>query len=150
MRIGTKLGTLAAGGLALAAIPLATTSTGSAPGQAEPRQLTSAYAQPAGNVTAAAKKYCVSNNHGATACFQPYGDKIYVKDSTKLGGYGAVARWRTNYGREGSCFNFGGGGKWFVCNYNMREGRRITFWAANVNPYHTSWRNWSPGRTATI
>ncbi|WP_051468076.1 hypothetical protein [Actinomadura oligospora] len=66
---------------------------------------------------------CVSTT-GSIACFEPSGDKVYVKD-TKKDHYSAVAIWKTSYGRKGGCRNALGYGKWAVCDYNMKEGRRI-------------------------
>jgi hypothetical protein len=75
---------------------------------------------------------------GAKACFQPNGDKWWVKD-TKADGHSATASWE-NYlcdgsecdlYRDGSCVNELGSGEWGVCNKNYYEGS-IVLWQACV------------------
>lgn len=60
----------------------------------------------ADRVTPAARPrlYCRGNDAGSYACFQPYGDKVRVKDTT-ANGMSAAAVWKTSYGREGVCIN---------------------------------------------
>lgn len=99
--------------------------------------------------SAAPKRYCIGNDHGAYACFQPYGDKVWVKDTT-ANGMSAAAYWETSYGRAGVCLNRHGKGTWVVCNYNMKEHRKITFWSVDVDLPTNSYRNWSQSRRVTI
>lgn len=146
MRIGSALA-LGGASLVLAAIPLATANAEPASQASSP-----AVAQAAVKATPASSStslYCVSNGHGAEACFKPYGDKIYVKD-TKADGYSAVGYFRTDYGRTGGCRNSHGAGTWGVCNFNMKEGHKVTLWAVNVDTPTNTWRYWSAGRTLTI
>lgn len=76
--------------------------------------------------------YCMSVI-GATACFEPYGDVFYVKD-TQADGYAAVAEWDTALSyRDGSCVNHLGNGKWGVCNKNFDEGEYLKLKAATYN-----------------
>lgn len=122
MRIGTKLGTIA-GGLALATVPLVMASAPSA----------------------SAASLCVSNHHGAEACFNPKTDNITVHD-LKADGYSAVAHWETQYGLKGNCINSKGfKGKPVTCNYSFKPGKIITIWAVNVDysSKHNTTRFWS-------
>jgi hypothetical protein len=149
MRIGSALA-LGGASLALAAIPLAANAE-PATRTAQPAP-SAAQVAPAGVAAAPAAStslYCVSNGHGAQACFAPYGDKIYVKD-TKSDGYSAVGWFRTDYGRSSGCRNSHGAGTWAVCNFNMREGHKVTLWAVDLNKPTNTWRYWSAGRTLTI
>jgi hypothetical protein len=98
---------------------------------------------------ARAKLYCIGNDHGAYACFQPYGDKVWVKDTT-ANGMSAAAVWKTSYGREGVCMNIHGKGTWVACNYEMRENRFIRFWSVDVDRPTNSYRNWSLSRRVRI
>jgi hypothetical protein len=72
---------------------------------------------------------CVSTA-ASKACFQPYGDKIWVKDLTGVDQASAVARWYTDYGRWGTCRNALGAGHWGVCNKNFAENHWI-YWRAS-------------------
>ena len=106
--------------------------------------------RPAGAVMPMAAKYCVNNNHGAKACFQPYGDKVWVKD-TRKDGYSAAAETKYSYSRGPDvCINKHGKGTWVVCNYNMREGRRVTLWSVDLNLPTNAYHYWSTGRTLVI
>ncbi|HLR93848.1 MAG TPA: hypothetical protein VK053_04950 [Jiangellaceae bacterium] len=61
------------------------------------------------------------------ACFQPYGDHMFVAD-TIWEGYGIQAKWETNYGRTGVCRDVNGTNDGVKdCNYNMREGEKLRF-----------------------
>jgi hypothetical protein len=101
------------------------------------------------SAAAAATKYCRSNNHGSYVCFQPAGDKLIVKDTAK-DGYSASAYWDTSYGRGGVCLNEHGKGEVVVCNYNMAEGKRIKFWAVNIDQPTNKYRYWSTHLETTI
>lgn len=72
---------------------------------------------------------CVSVT-GATACFEHYGDRWWVKD-TAADSASAEARW-DNYRngslyRSGICRNGLGNGKWGVCNKNYYEDSTLVF-----------------------
>ncbi|OQO92333.1 hypothetical protein B1813_08930 [Saccharomonospora piscinae] len=65
-------------------------------------------------------------NATVQVCFQPYGDKIYLKDKL-ADGRSAVAVWENqivsgNLYRHGECRNTRGAGTWVVCNKNYYEG----------------------------
>ncbi|EHK88656.1 hypothetical protein ACWGRK_08450 [Saccharomonospora azurea] len=67
---------------------------------------------------------------GAQACFENYGDKWWVKD-TSSDGASAVVIW-DNYRngslyRQGECQNRMGAGSWGVCNKNYYEGSNLQF-----------------------
>lgn len=63
---------------------------------------------------------------GSRVCFDPFGDRIYVRDT--LGdGFSAAARWTSDFGRFGTCRNALGANHWGVCNKNFPENRTITF-----------------------
>lgn len=71
---------------------------------------------------------------GATACFEAYGDKWWVKD-TAADSASADAVWQ-NYRdgslyRQGICRNSLGNGEWGVCNKNYYEDSGLR-WAACV------------------
>ncbi|MCZ4506708.1 hypothetical protein O3Q52_00490 [Streptomyces sp. ActVer] len=79
---------------------------------------------------------CITNIQGAAACFQPYGDVIWSKD-TSTDGYGVYAKWtnqlRDSGGswstyRSGKCSNPGSSGDWASCNKDFYE-------ADNTNAY---------------
>ncbi len=61
-------------------------------------------------------------------CFQKKGDKLWVKD-TKKDGRIAVGYW--GYIGKGwadhTCSNELGSGQWGICNYNMKEGKSLSF-----------------------
>ena len=64
---------------------------------------------------------------GATACYKPYGDIFYVKD-TAADSASATAMWYQNYNRDwnywdrqGECRNKLGNGKWGQCNKDFDE-----------------------------
>ena len=71
---------------------------------------------------------CISTT-GSEVCFQPDGDKIWVKD-TSSDGFSAVARWYTDYGRWGTCRNALSAGSWGVCNKDFKENQAI-YWRAS-------------------
>jgi hypothetical protein len=75
---------------------------------------------------------------GAEGCFEPDGDKFYVKD-TKADGYSAVVRWYTDYGRWGTCRNSLGAGKWAVCNKDFKEGYYIHWRVTRYNGDTGKW-----------
>ena len=83
--------------------------------------------------------YC-NGTTGATACFDPDGDVIYVKD-IKADGYSAVMRWYTDYGRWGTCRNANGAGTWAKCNKDFAEGHTITWRATQYNGDTKKWVN---------
>ncbi|EIE98562.1 hypothetical protein [Saccharomonospora glauca] len=73
---------------------------------------------------------CPPDIPGARVCFEPYGDKWWVKD-TAADGASAVVTWR-NYRngslyRSGQCENRMGSGTWGVCNKNYYEGSDLLF-----------------------
>jgi hypothetical protein len=92
---------------------------------------------------------CVSAS-GAKACFQKYGDKIWILDTSGTT-YAAVAPWE-NYlwngsswqlYRTGNCYNRLGKGVWGVCNKDFYEdsstnaygstGSGLRLWAENLD-----------------
>ena len=81
---------------------------------------------------------CVSTDL-ASACFLPYGDKIYVYDITSTDHASAVARWFTDYGRWGTCRNSRGAGYWVVCNKDFKEGYTIKFEAQSYDGDTADW-----------
>jgi hypothetical protein len=77
--------------------------------------------------------YCISSI-GSTACFMPYDEKFFVKD-TKADGYAAVAEWLVDTGsgyRWGTCVKHTAG-TWAICNKSYSEGQRIDFRGARYN-----------------
>lgn len=155
MGIRTRLAA-AAGGLAIAAMPLAMASAAPEPATTPtPPELSQVTMLKGSSAELPARQlnshqvYCVDNNHGSYVCFQPYGDIVwvyqYLSSSSR---YESAAHWRTNYGREGTCYHNFANGRWSWCNYNMREGKSVTLWAVNVSG--DSWRYWSTGMTTTI
>jgi hypothetical protein len=88
------------------------------------------YAQPTGGPTGTKNVdyFCLdlADSWGVEACYKPYGDYFYVKD-TKSDGYAAVAQWHTLgfEGRTGSCVNKLTAGDWGVCNKNLPEGVQV-------------------------
>lgn len=100
---------------------------------------------------AAPKKYCVSDNHGAYVCFQPYDDVLWVKD-TRRDGYAVSLVYETSYGRKGQCTNVEGKGVNTFCDLDMREGQRIRFWAVKIlkTTSGDSYRFWSTDRQTII
>jgi hypothetical protein len=95
------------------------------------------------------KRKCVGNDAGAYACFQAYGDKFFLKDTT-ANAMSAGVVWKTSYGREGTCVNVHGKGKWVVCEYNMRESGTIKFWTVDIDTPTDAHRNWSAPRRSNI
>ena len=76
--------------------------------------------------------WCVSVT-GAKACFQAYGDYVWVKD-TKANGEGAAG---TIIGHDWNrqCFNnVGADGGWVKCNFDVPEYEDGELWAVN-NPF---------------
>ncbi len=71
---------------------------------------------------------------GAIACFDPYGDRWYVKD-TAADSASAEARWNNYLSNElyrtGICRNSLGAGRWGVCNKNYYE-QSTVHWRACV------------------
>lgn len=146
MRIGRALAATV-GSLAIVGLPLATASA--AP--TAPSQVQSASAAPRlTDATVRSGSVCRGNNHGAYACFKSYGDKFYIKD-TKNDGYSVEVDFKTDYGRKGGCFNtYGAGSGWAVCNFNMKENHKLTFWTVDYTTYTLKYKYWSWGKTATI
>ncbi|MBA9050576.1 MULTISPECIES: hypothetical protein [Streptomyces] len=67
--------------------------------------------------------YCVSTT-GARACFQPYGDKLWVKGRAASADWENYLRDRTGawkWYRTGSCLNKLSGGRWGYCQVNFYE-----------------------------
>ncbi|MGW0432012.1 hypothetical protein ACWDV4_05640 [Micromonospora sp. NPDC003197] len=84
---------------------------------------------------------CVSTT-GAIACFQAYGDKWWVKD-TSGDSASAVAHW-ANYRngalyRQGGCRNGLGSGKWGVCNKNYYEDSVVLYRACVYDASEGVW-----------
>lgn len=59
---------------------------------------------------------------GMAVCFQPNGDKLFVKDRS-ADGYAAVADWQSSDGRTGACVDKLGasGTTWTVCDKDFPE-----------------------------
>lgn len=68
---------------------------------------------------------------GASGCFHPESDTVYVVD-TKADGNAANVYWYTDYGRSGQCRNTGGLGNTTACDYDLAEGHRIYFRAERM------------------
>lgn len=133
MRIGRRATVLAAG----SGIALAATFALAAPAQAASYEWNTASAgSPPSGMT------CVSMT-GAKACFEKYGDKWWVED-TSADGHSATASWQNwlntsdryyEY-RTGSCVNKLGAGHWGVCNKDYYEDtssrRSLMKWQACV------------------
>lgn len=83
---------------------------------------------------------------GAAACYQRYGDKIWVKDTAK-DGWSAVGAWRDYYNtgsqdvlhREGACVNKLGYGQWGVCDKNFPEGTDLLLKACRYDSHAGTW-----------
>lgn len=75
-------------------------------------------------VEPAAEKVCAGDPFGK-ACFYPYGDRFTVWDA-ESDGWRVQVRWKTAYGRTGVCA-IKSGQEMRRCNYDMAEGRTITF-----------------------
>ncbi|MFI5732154.1 hypothetical protein ACIA49_18665 [Kribbella sp. NPDC051587] len=77
--------------------------------------------------------WCVSTT-GAKACFQAYGDKVWVKD-TKANGdsaAGTISDTETSMSWHRECFNTrGADGGWVMCNFDVPENSEGLLWAAN-------------------
>lgn len=94
------------------------------------------------------KKSCFgSASYPGIVCFYPKGDVFKVEDRSR-DGLRVVARWETSYGRTGACTNKGGAYTVKTCNYNMAEGKKISFRmeARDGGKLHSAW-DW---RSATI
>jgi hypothetical protein len=78
--------------------------------------------------------YCtdVDGLAGAYACFKPYGDVLFIKD-TRADGHAAVAEWGIVGNRWGSCVNTLGSGSWGKCNKNFPEGKFLDLSAARYD-----------------
>lgn len=144
---------------ALAAAPNAMATTGTTATAPQSARAAATGAQPEENDTAKAGTPNFSA-HPATcttwddteACFQPYGDFIWVKDLV-ADGHSAYGEWvnnlRDGYGlwygyRSGTCTNNLGYGKWGVCSKDFYEnstdpnayggqGSEIGIWSATWN-----------------
>lgn len=70
---------------------------------------------------------CVSSPN-AEACFQPYGDYLFIKDA-KADGMEAYNEWTLSNGstRSGQCINQMGAPNWGYCNKDFPEGVTIQF-----------------------
>lgn len=78
--------------------------------------------------------YCTNADGlaGTFACFKPYGDVLFIKD-TRADGHAAVAEWDIINLRWGSCVNTLGNGKWGKCNKNFAEGKFLNLSAARYD-----------------
>ena len=81
--------------------------------------------------------YC-SNATGAIACFKPYGDTWYVRDTTADGRM-AVAVWKNSlepglFERYGECHNHLGANTWAECRKDYPEESHLEFFAQSWNP----------------
>lgn len=70
----------------------------------------------------------------ATACFEHYGDHIWVKDTVR-DGHTPVGSWfYVGDSGSGRCYNhYGAAGGWKDCNYDMREHEQIAIRAVAVD-----------------
>ncbi|MFC7534549.1 hypothetical protein [Actinoplanes sp. GCM10030250] len=76
--------------------------------------------------------WCVSTS-GAKACFEAYGDIIWVKDTKANGAPAAGTISGGDWHRE--CHNpHGADAGWVSCNFNVPEYEAGTLWAVN-NPF---------------
>lgn len=149
MRIGRAIAA-AAGSLAMVGMPLATASAAPTAGPSQANLASATRTQLPAPTTLKASTTCRGNNHGAYACFKSYGDKFYIKD-TKDDGYAVAVVWRTDYGKKGECLDtYGYGSGWSHCDYNLREGHKISFWTVDETLYTWKYKYWSRGQTATI
>ncbi|TWG08351.1 hypothetical protein [Saccharopolyspora dendranthemae] len=89
-----------------------------------------------------------SGPSGAIACFEPYGDHFYVRD-TKSDGIQPGVLWSTDYQRIGSCW-FNSQDNPTDCNYNMKEGHTIEFSVVMRDSQSGEILTESPKREATI
>ncbi|WP_433832643.1 hypothetical protein ACQP2E_16665 [Actinoplanes sp. CA-015351] len=70
---------------------------------------------------------------GATACFKPYGDIWYVKDtaadsaSAQVAWYMSIGSASEHYTRAGTCRNSLGNGTWGACNLEYAETEWLDF-----------------------
>ncbi|NHD18629.1 MULTISPECIES: hypothetical protein [unclassified Actinopolyspora] len=80
---------------------------------------------PANAEAAPQGRVCINNFSPARACFVSHGDHVVVWDEKK-DGLTPLVRWNTDYYRSGEC-EFDGRNNPTDCNYNMKEGSRITF-----------------------
>ncbi|BBB02024.1 hypothetical protein RVR_9712 [Actinacidiphila reveromycinica] len=79
---------------------------------------------------------------GSEACFERYGDVLWVKD-TKADGHSATNSW-DNYldgslYRRGSCVNKLGSGQWGYCNKDMYEGSVVDYAACVYDAATGGW-----------
>ncbi|GAA4260817.1 hypothetical protein GCM10022255_091010 [Dactylosporangium darangshiense] len=72
---------------------------------------------------------CVSVT-GAMACLQPYGDDLYIYDSSADGHSAAMIWFDADSARSGTCVSQWGNGHWGWCNKDFTEGHTIYFAAA--------------------
>ncbi|WP_019854254.1 hypothetical protein [Actinopolyspora mortivallis] len=89
---------------------------------------------------------------GAIACFEPYGDKYWVKD-TVADGHSAAADWDNyrngNWYRQGGCVNSLGKGNWGVCNKNHYEDSTVVFRTAVYDAGTGTWHDFGPSTTVS-
>ena len=98
--------------------------------------------------------YCVSTT-GARACFQPYGDKLWVKGRVASADWENYLRDRTGAWKEyrtGACLNHLRGGRWGYCKVNLYEetsknpyggkGSGVRLQAVGTDPRHPSSQIW--------
>ena len=63
-----------------------------------------------------------------TACVQPYGDILWIRDRQK-DGFALTLTWRDLDGdRRGQCYGGGVDNGWLACNKNFPEGHEIRWW----------------------
>jgi hypothetical protein len=151
-------GFAAAAALAVSAFaaPAATAATPAASGTAAPHAMgvvkPATWVQPTTYATAGTPTntaYCVSIS-GTDACFQPYGDLIWVRD-TASDGHPAYADWENDLwsgsqwiaAYASTCESTLGAGKWGYCDEEFFEndqpnnvggtGSRVDIWARTYN-----------------
>jgi hypothetical protein len=94
---------------------------------------------------------CVPPYGGGRACFQPDGDRFWVKDIPD-DGHSFTASWEDWFlnasnnwvlRRQGSCVNKLGGGKWAQCNKNFTEGDMLFISACIYDSANGTWHGCS-------
>jgi len=148
MHIGRAVAA-ATGSLAMIGLPLATATAAPAPHPSEQTLASADRAQPVKDASVASTKTaCRGNNHGAYACFYAYGDYFHVSD-TKADGKSAGVYWKVANLGDSWCINSHGKGSTVKCDWNLPEGRKITFWTFNYDSDTHKYTNWSWSKTAT-
>jgi hypothetical protein len=105
-------------------------------GGAAPRNQNEVNTAVAGTPPAMSSMACVANTY-VTVCWEPSGDRIWVRDD-EADGKRAVAEWfagagTSNYWRNGICNNSLGAGVWGQCNKDMVEGSNIGLRGTRLN-----------------